>query len=122
MLKGKGPLISEFMAYFFLRREIGLVRLAKDCASVWSLDQTAPVRLMGSGHPGLALDPPQKIRRGRDAAKDSADMPFAGNARGNRAGGVLRDDESEPLLRLENTKAVMAYCEVPRIGKPGRGF
>jgi hypothetical protein len=58
------------------------------------------VRLVSGGHPGLALDPPQKIGRGRDAAEHGADMPFAGDAGGNRAGTVLRDDDTEALLRF----------------------
>ena len=80
------------------------------------------MRLVGGGHPGLALDPPQKIRRGRDAAEDGADMPFAGDAGGNRAGAVLREDDAEPALRLKYSKSTVAYREVPGIVKPGGGF
>jgi hypothetical protein len=63
--------------------------------------KTPPVRLVGSGHPRLTLDAAKKISRGRNAAAhNGADMPFAGDARGNRAGAVFGDDDAKPPLRL----------------------
>jgi hypothetical protein len=56
---------------------------------------------VGRGHPGLALDAAKKISRDRNAAAhNGADMPFAGDARGNRAAGILRNDDAKAPLRL----------------------
>jgi hypothetical protein len=83
--------------------------------------EAAPLWLAGRRHPGLAFDAAEKVRSGGDAAKNGADMPFGGNARGNRAR-ALAEHGSEALFGLENANAMVAHREMALVGKPGSGL
>ena len=77
---------------------------------------------MGGGHPGLALDTPQKIYCGGDPTEHGADVPFADDSCRDRMGSTLPEHDAPVLLSLENSEAVVTHGIMPFVVKPVCGL